>query len=50
MENEGLLNLEGKQYCKACESTFTVYSDNENGINFCPFCSASSDKFDYDEN
>lgn len=49
IENKGLVNLEGKQHCSICESTFAVYSNNEGEVNFCPHCGARSDNFVYDE-
>ncbi|WP_321383015.1 hypothetical protein [uncultured Enterococcus sp.] len=42
---EELVNIDGAQQCLVCDSTFRVFSDNENSVSFCPFCNSSSEKF-----
>ncbi|MBL1227260.1 hypothetical protein [Enterococcus sp. BWR-S5] len=44
-DHNDLINVDGAQQCLACGVSFKVFSDDENSLNFCPFCSSSSDKF-----
>ena len=40
------VNADGAQCCNVCNSTFKVFDLEGNSLNFCPFCSAPSEKIE----
>lgn len=40
--------MKAKFYCYSCEVEFTIKSDSEEGVKYCPFCGEEIDMLDAD--